>query len=383
LAGSGIIVGLMSGTSTDGIDAAAVRLVAEADTPGIELLSFVSMPYCEGFRQRLLAIAGDEARPSDIAAANFALGGLFAAAAHEALRQAGLTWKDARAIGCSGHTVSHVPHGRGPHEPPATLQIGEAAVIAEELGVPVVCDFRVRDIAAGGQGAPLVPYFDYQMLGSAGAARAVLNIGGIANVTILKAGCGLDEVVAFDTGPGNMPIDAAVRALFPDSPGYDKDGAVARQGRVNRDLLEVLLAHPYFARPAPKSCGREQFGESFTGAALRRVHDLAAPDAIATLTEWVGATVGQAIARCAAEGEEPWEIIVSGGGAHNPCLVETVGRYAKMPIRQSSAYGLPVDAKEAIAFAYLAWETLRGRPSNVPSATGAAGPRVLGKITPA
>ena len=376
-----ILIGLMSGTSTDGIDAAAVRLTERAGLLSTELLAFLTVPYSDEVRRRLLSLAGNTGAPADIARANFLLGELLAEAAARVMEIAGLMADDVTAIGSSGHTIAHVPRPGGPLEPPATMQIGEAAVIAERLGATVVSDFRVRDIAAGGQGAPLVPYFDFRMLRSEDVNRAVLNIGGIANATVLRAACELEDVVAFDTGPGNMPIDIAVGMLLPGHCGFDQDGEIANSGVIDEDLLSWLMGHEYFAKPPPKSCGREEFGEVFVSAARERAPGLPAEDLVATVTAASGRATGEAIAAFRESEGETWEIIASGGGVRNPCLLHAVAEYAGAPVTPSDDLGIPSDAKEAMAFACLAWETVRGRASNVPSATGARGPRILGKIT--
>lgn len=372
----------MSGTSTDGVDAAVVRVQGGRTGPTIELVAFATVPYPDEVRELLLWLAEDNGCPRDVARANFLLGRVLAEAAREAIEHAGVRRQDVAAVGNSGHTLVHEPASGGPMAPGCTMQIGEAAVIAELLRVPVVSDFRVRDVAAGGQGAPLVAYFDYQFFSSKAVNRAVLNLGGIANVTILRARAALDDVVAFDTGPGNMPIDTAVRIASSGKHRYDKDGRLAREGRVQEELLSWMLEMEYFRRPPPKSCGRAEFGEGFVRAALERASDLSTPDLVATLTELTGRTVAEAVRAFRSEPGEPWQMVVSGGGAHNPALMASIARHAEMPVVRSDNLGIPADAKEAMAFAYLAWETLHGRPCNVPSATGAAGPRVLGKITP-
>ncbi len=339
-----IVIGLMSGTSTDGIDAAAVRLTEHAGEPTIELLGFLTAPYPGNIREGLLALASGSGAPSDLARMNFVLGEMLAEAAQAAIEQAGLQADDVSLVGSHGHTVSHVPRAADGLEPTATMQIGE-------------------DVAAGGQGAPLVPGFDFTFLSSPDISRAALNIGGIANATILRAGCSLDDVVAFDTGPGNMPIDAAVRLMAPGHGPFDRDGRLAAAGVIQDELLKWILAHPYFARTPPKSCGREEFGEPFVTAALAQMACIAPEDFIATITEACGRAAGEAIARYQSDSGEPWEIIVSGGGAHNATLVATIERHAEMPVRASDELGIPVEAKEAMAFAYLAWETVREAPT--------------------
>jgi anhydro-N-acetylmuramic acid kinase len=376
-----LLVGLMSGTSTDGIDAAVVGLTEHDPRPKVRLLSFVSEPYERGFRQELLSLASGKGSPADLACLSFALGERLSEAAEAALQQAGVQPAEVLAIGSHGHTVAHLPQPGGRDRPAATLQIGEPAVLAERLGVCVVSDFRVRDMAAGGQGAPLVPYFDYCFLTDASLGRVALNLGGIANLTVLPSRGRLEEVIAFDTGPANMPLDLTMQRLF--QRRYDKDGMIAAGGAVDEALLAWILGHEYFARPYPKSCGREQFGDAFVDAVLQRGGPLSPADILATLTQACGQATGHAIAGVLRGREGPWEIVASGGGVHNQTLLRAIGVSAGTPVILSDQLGIPADAKEAMAFAFLAWETLRGRPSNVPSATGARGPRVLGKITPA
>lgn len=384
-----ILIGLMSGTSTDGIDAASVRIldasvrIGESSPPRIELLGFSTVAYDEPMRRELLRCAAGDMRVPELARLNFTLGELLAQAAAAVMGQAGLQAADVLAVGSHGHTVAHLPPRAEGAGTAATLQIGEAAVIAERLGVPVVCDFRVRDVAAGGQGAPLVPHFDDTFLHSETVNRAVLNIGGIANVTVLPAGAGEERLRAFDIGPGNMPLDAAMALLVPGSPGYDEDGKLAAGGRVDEGLVEWILSHPFFSQPLPRSCGREEFGEPFVRQALSQAPGLSAADVLASLTHACGRAIGQAIAGLQGTDGCPWEIVASGGGVHNPTLMGAIAETSRMPIQLSDELGIPSDAKEAMAFAFLALECLQGRPGNVPSATGAAGPRVIGKIVPA
>ena len=376
-----ILIGLMSGTSTDGIDAAAVR-ITDGETPRVEQLHFLTVPSDDEMRRELLRCSEGGMRVPELARLNSALGELLAQAASAVMAQAGLQATDVLAVGSHGHTVAHLPPRAESAGAAATLQIGEAAVIAERLGVPVVCDFRVRDVAAGGQGAPLVPHFDHTFLHSATVNRAVLNIGGIANVTVLPAGAGEEELRAFDIGPGNMPLDAAVALLVPGSPGYDEDGKLAAAGKADEGLVAWVLSHPFFSQPVPRSCGREEFGEPFVRQALRQSAGLSAADILASLTVACGRAIGETIAGLQGTDGCPWEIIASGGGVHNLTLMATIAETTRMPLRRSDDFGIPSDAKEAMAFAFLALECLQGRPGNVPAATGAAGPRVLGKIVP-
>lgn len=375
------LVGLMSGTSTDGVDAAVVRFWDEEGHPRLELLAFVTVPYDDAMRRRLLECALDRVGVAELARINFLLGERLADAAADAIAAAGLSPDEVAAIGSHGHTVAHLPASTGETGPAATLQIGETAVIAERLGIPVVGDFRVRDVAAGGQGAPLVPYFDYAFLRSDRLSRVALNIGGIANITVMLRACTAAEVTAYDIGPGNMPLDTAVRQVGPPGWECDRDGALARAGTVHDGLLRWVLDHEFLAHPAPKSCGREEFGEAFVARARAVAPELSAADLLATLTTACGQAIGQALAALPSGRQEVWEVIASGGGTRNPVLMATIRSHAAMPVRSADDFGIPSDAKEAMAFAFLAWEALHGRPANLPGATGARGPRVLGKIT--
>jgi anhydro-N-acetylmuramic acid kinase len=366
----------MSGTSLDGIDVAVVELRGQS----VQTIGYRFTPYSEAVRSAILA-------PASISHLNFQLGELYARAVLRAVRRYG----PVELIGCHGQTICHEG---GVH----TLQIGAAAVVAERTGVPVVSNFRARDIAAGGQGAPLVPYVDYLLFRHPRRARIALNIGGIANITVIPAGAAPGDVVAFDTGPGNMVIDALARELgLP----CDRGGKVAASGRVDRALLDDLLADPYYRRRPPKSAGREQYGAEFI-ARLKK-SGLPLRDLIATATVLTAATVAQAIvgrtpwsarvppdpqaarptgASAADQGVRPTDLIVSGGGVHNPqIMAHLAGFLPGVAISTSTDYGIDADAKEAIAFAVLAYQTWRKRPSNLPSATGARHAVVLGDIT--
>jgi anhydro-N-acetylmuramic acid kinase len=296
---------------------------------------------------------------------NFRLGEIYARAVLRACRSYG----PVRLIGCHGQTVYHEGGS-------STMQIGEAAVIAERTGVPVVSDFRTRDIAAGGQGAPLVPYLDYLLFRHPRRRRVALNIGGIANITVIPAAAAREEVVAFDTGPGNMVIDALASEYTGGRRNFDRGGRIAARGTVDRALLHRLLADPYYRKAPPKSAGREQYGAEFV-AGLKQT-ELPLPDLIATATVLTAATIATA-----AMPFGPTELIVSGGGAKNPQLLAYLAAFLPdVAIATSADYGVAIDAKEAIAFAVLAYETWRRRPSNLPSATGARHAVLLGKITP-
>ncbi|MGA2740720.1 MAG: anhydro-N-acetylmuramic acid kinase [Bryobacteraceae bacterium] len=348
------VAGVMSGTSLDGIDVAIVDIQGRH----VSTIGFQSTPYSEAVRRAILAVSNTTTTTREISRLNFQLGELYARAVLRACRRFG----PVALIGCHGQTIYHEGGSN-------TLQIGEAAVIAERTGAPVVCDFRTRDIAAGGQGAPLVPFVDCLLFRHPSRTRIALNIGGIANITVIPSG------VAFDTGPGNMVIDALTREYTGGRQDFDRGGRIAAQGILNRPLLDDLLADPYYRRKPPKSAGREQYGPEFV-ARLKQT-GLPFPVLIATATVLTAATVAIAVAPF-----KPGELIVSGGGAHNPqILSHLTALLPSVAVATSADYGIDVDAKEAIAFAILAYRTWRRKPSNLPSATGARRPVILGKTT--
>lgn len=370
------VAGIMSGTSLDGIDVAIIDI----DDDGFDTVSFVSVPYPDEVRAALLGISNCETHTREIARLNFLLPELYAEAFLEACRRAGEEPGSVELIGSHGQTIYHegAPAEYLGRQIACTLQIGDGCVLAERTGVPVVSGFRPRDIAAGGQGAPLVPFVDYLLFRSRERARAAVNIGGIANVTLIPANAEPGQVLAFDTGPGNMVIDQiAARAT---GARFDRDGALALAGEVSPELLEQLLADPYYSRQPPKSAGREQYGpefvERFYAAGLTHA------DAAATATLFTAATIADAIYQFGDAERTAPEVIVSGGGVHNPALMKALE--AELPdcdVLSSAELGLDPDAKEAIAFAILAHETFHGRPGNLPSATGARRAAVLGKLS--
>ncbi len=352
------VAGLLSGTSVDGVDVAVVDF--EGDS--LHVVAHGAAPYPAGVREAILAASNAVTHTAEISRLNYLAGEIFADALTVVCATRGVALATIELIGSHGQTIYHEGdpaafHGR---VVASTLQIGESATIRERTGIPVVSDFRAADIAAGGKGAPLVPFLDYRLFRSETAGRAALNIGGIANVTILPAGARLDRVIAFDTGPGNMVMDAL-------APPFDRDGERARAGTVNEALLGRLLDDPFYRRPPPKSAGREQYGAGF----LRTGID------IATACELTARTIAMALARFEGIGE----VIVSGGGAHNGYLMERLGALIPARIASSAVYGIDVDAKEAVLFALLAYERWLGRPANVPSATGARRAALLGKLS--
>ena len=344
------VAGLISGTSVDGIDVAVVDIGDE-----IHVVAARTAPYPADVRKAILSVSD----AAGIARLNFLLGELFA----EALREAGVPLETIALIGSHGQTIFHEGEpveflGR---KIASTMQIGEAAVIAARTGIETIADFRTSDMAAGGHGAPLVPFLDYKLFKHPQRARVALNIGGIANITVIPADALPEEVTAFDTGPGNMLMDAL-------SPPFDRDGEGARAGKVNEALLSKLLQDSYYRQPPPKSCGREQYGEEF----IRKTEiDLA------TALELTVRTIAAAVAQY----PETAEVIVSGGGAHNRYLMERLRAALRPRVTTSAEFGVDVDAKEAILFAVLAYETYHRRPGNIPSATGARRPAILGKVS--
>lgn len=370
-----LVIGLMSGTSVDGIDAALVRI--QGGGPGVKLHTehFATYPFEPAVREAIFTLFRPEtAHVAQICQMNFVLGEVFAQAALQLMADAGVKREQVDLIGSHGQTVWHEPNpvDAAGISTRSTLQIGEPAVIAERTGVVTVADFRVRDIAAGGQGAPLVPYLDYCLLRHDKLNRATQNIGGIGNVTYLPAGCGAEEIRAFDTGPGNMIIDALCSELFGLS--FDRDGAIAATGRVDEALLAELMAHPYLAQQPPKTTGRELFGVQFARQLTRR----AAPaDLVATATAFTARSIADSYRRFLGPVDE---VMVGGGGARNPVLMRMLAEaLPDSRVMTHEAVGINSDAKEAIAFAVLANDCVLGLTTNVPGATGGR-PAVLGKV---
>jgi anhydro-N-acetylmuramic acid kinase len=367
-----LAVGLMSGTSLDGVSTALVRLTA--DPPGAKLVAFRQEPYGAAERGAIID-AMARGTPRDLAFLHVALGERFAGAVLSLLAEARVAPRDLAFVASHGQTIWHEP-GR------ATLQLGDAAVLAERLGVRVVSDFRARDVAAGGQGAPLVPLADVMLFGHEERGRLLLNIGGMANVTWVPRRGVTDGALAFDTGPGVAVIDAVTRRIDPDAV-FDRDGERARRGRPAQKLLEELLADPYFEQAPPKSTGRERFGIEYADRLLARVRGAGGSenDAVATATALTAESIARAIARWPGGGAE---LVISGGGARNPALVERLATLVQpSPIVLFDHLFFDGDAKEAVAFAFLGHQTILGQPGNLPAATGARGPRILGHITPA
>lgn len=384
-----LAIGLMSGTSVDGIDSALVAICGQGSDISVELRHFATYPIDAAIRQEIFQISMPESSDvSRICQLNFVLGEIFADAANRLVREAGLRNSDIDLIGSHGQTVHHLPNSAavGPVRTSSTLQLGEPAVIAERTAITTVSGFRTRDMAAGGQGAPLVPYLDYLLFRHPTITRAIQNIGGIGNVTYLPAGEPSTAVVAFDTGPGNMVIDALMRIATAGRESFDRDGRLAANGNVASDLLAKLMQHPYFLLPPPKSTGRELFGEQFSRELICRAatYGVQGSDLVATATAFTAESIAYHYQRLLNPIKRIDQVIVGGGGAQNSTLMQMLReRLAPAQVFTHEVLGMPSEAKEAIAFAVLANETICGRSSNIPSATGARRPVVLGSITPA
>ena len=372
-----ILGGLMSGTSLDGITAAAVRFTETDGRVSAELLAFTGHDYTPEQRERL-ATALTGASPAEYTRLNFDLGGWLADAAVAAIAEAGISRRDIAAIASHGQSIWHEPGH-------STWQTGESSVIAERTGIDVISDFRVRDMAAGGQGAPLVPVADAMLFSDDAKWRALQNLGGIGNVSVVPPGGDLRGVRAFDTGPGCGVIDKVVRALRPDL-AYDVDGALASRGTPVKSVVDRLLADEYFKSPPPKSTGPELFSPAYTRSLIDSCRSESAgctdEDIIATAVSLTARSIADAYDRFIAEPIA--EVFLSGGGAKNPAIVKAItAEVAPRTVSDFDKTFFDGEAKEAVAFALLGYLHLAGKPGNVPTATGARGPRILGKRTPA
>jgi len=376
----------MSGTSADGVDAALVEIESKAGRPALRLLAWDTLAFPAGLRERILAVASGGST-EEVCHLDAYLGELFAEAAARVAYQAGVGLGEVDLIGSHGQTIHHLPAPRqeGTHAVRSSLQIGEPAVIAERTGVTTIADFRPRDLAAGGEGAPLTPIVHHALFAHPDQGRVVLNLGGIANVTVLPAGADASSVTGFDTGPGNVLLDEFVRATGLSALGYDEDGRLAAAGQVQPDLLQDLLKDPFIRRTPPKSTGREIFGPAFVErfrAQLRAaaVGDL---DGLATLAAFSVEAVVQNLRDFVFPKTEVHEVIVTGGGARNAFLMRSLAEsLPECLVASSDALGVPGRALEAVAFAWLAYLTATGQPGNLPAVTGARGARVLGCIVP-
>jgi len=386
------IVGVISGTSADGITAALVDITdtprrgspgrrPDPYRPSVRLVAHVTVPYPDEVRARVIRVFTEPATTQAIASLHYLLGEYFADAAAAAVRKARARMADVDLIASHGQTVAHVgvPDPTDPWSRACTMQLAEAAVIAERTGRPVLSDFRAADIAAGGQAAPFVPYADI-VLFAGPEGRIALNLGGISNITVLPAGGRRNDVYAFDCGPANMVIDGLIRHYSGGAETYDRDGARAARGTVRADLLRELLDDPFVNAPPPKTAGHEQFGRPFLEALLRAWGHLPADDLVATATAFAAEAVARNIARFVLPRHAIVDLVAAGGGVHNPVLMARLERaIAPIRLRRIEEFGIPADAKEALAFALLGHATVMGLPGNLPRVTGARHPAVLGK----
>lgn len=407
-----IVAGVMSGTSADGINVALVRFASESGATGappvqaqarkkgdattggctqsvmthaprFTLIAHEEFPFPAPVRRTILEMMNAElARVADLARLNFLLGELYAEAVSKTARK---HRAKLHLVGCHGQTLYHqgVPAPFLGRKLAVTWQSGEAAVMVSRLGVPVVSDFRPADMAAGGKGAPLVPFLDYLLYRDNHVGRIAQNIGGIANLTAIPAGATSRQILAFDTGPGNMVIDAVMQELFGRT--YDRDGKVAASGQVLAGVIEQLMRRPFSRQRPPRTAGREEFGREYVSQFLQLCRGASKTDVVATATALTARSIADAIQRFVLPRQKGYrDLIVSGGGAKNPALMAMLrSELAALGIalRSSDEFGIPTEAKEAVAFAVLAHETWHRRPSNLPSATGAKRPAVLGKIS--
>ena len=381
-----LVLGLMSGTSADGIDVALARISGAPPKVGAKLLAHTSVGFPLAVRKEILRVAAQTpVAPAVLSQLNFCLGEVFAEAALSACRKFRLSPGRVALIGSHGQTIFHQgpPAAHGGRSTASTLQIGEPSVIAARTGIMTIADFRPADIALGGQGAPLVPYADYLLYRHENLGRVALNLGGIANITVLPRAAKPSQVVAFDTGPANMLIDALVGHFSRGRQRFDRDARLAGRGRSIPALLTALMRDPYLRLAPPKSTGREYYGDAYVKKVLamgRRYH--AEPyDLIRSVTLFTALSVVDALHRFVLPKTKIRQLIVSGGGARNPLIfAQIAAALPSIEVLSSSELGIPEDAKEAFAFALLAYETYHRRPGNLPSATGAWRPAILGKV---
>ena len=377
------VLGLMSGTSVDGVDVALVDISGTHHNLRVKLLGFHSLSYPLSLRNRILAVA-EHGTVSDVCHLNVLLGEFFAKAALNAVVRSGLSPEEVKLIGSHGQTIHHQPYpirdlGFGPIR--STLQIGDPAVIAERTGITTISDFRSRDLAAGGEGAPLAPYVHYLLFRHRSLTRLVVNLGGIANVTVLPLGGYMHQVQAFDTGPCNMLLDGLVCCFSKGKQAMDRGGRLARRGCVDPVLLQYLNAHPFMKRKPPKSTGREEFGVSFVKQLLKRGRrrHLSLEDLLATSCRFIALSINHAMKWC---NHDIDEVVVGGGGVFNQTLMtELATAFHPIPVERMEDCGSHSKAFEAKAFAVLAYQNFQGVCANLPTVTGAGHPVILGSIT--
>ena len=381
------VLGMMSGTSADGIDVALARISGAPPKLSVKFEAHHHVRFPSSVRDAILRLAnGAATTTAEISQLNFLLGEQFAAAAIAACKQWRISIKQISLIGSHGQTVFHqgvATRFAGARRMASTLQIGEPSVIAERTGITTIADFRPADMAAGGQGAPLVPFVDYLLYRDARRGRVALNIGGIANITVIPAGAQPADVFAFDTGPGNMIVDALIESFTRGRARYDRGAGMAMRGRMIPSLLERLMRDPYLRKAPPKTAGREQFGRAYAQDLLewakrRRARQ---EDLVRTATLFTSLSIADALRRFVLPRARVGQMIVAGGGARNPLMMaQLAAALPEIEILPASRFGVPEDAKEAFAFAVLAYEAYHGRANNLPSATGARHPAVMGKL---
>ena len=378
------IVGLMSGTSTDGVDASLVEVKGKGLETEVDLIAFETLPFPEDIRQRIFELFNPEKSSVDkICQMNFLIGEIFAETAIKVIKSANLMLNNVDLIGSHGQTIYHLPPQKHAKKyVPSTLQIGEPAVIAHRTKTPVVADFRVADMAAGGQGAPLVSYVDFLLFRQQDKTIALQNIGGIANLTLIPANARAEQVVASDTGPGNMIIDAVTEIVTNGRQQFDRDGQIANQGRICSQLINKWMDHPFIKGIPPKTTGREDFGQQFAMQAIKDSKDkkLSNADIVATVTEFTAQTIFYHYQTFLLPYHKIEKILVSGGGIHNRILIKRISDLFDPISIESAPFN---DAKEAIAFAVLANEAIHGHTGNLPQVTGATASVILGKFVPA
>lgn len=380
-----LVIGLMSGTSADGIDAVLTQISGYATDIQVKQLDFLFLPFSKEVRNQILKIVeGSFGGTAEICRMGTLLGHLYADACIKLCEKAGISPNDIDLVGNHGQTVWHmpVPENYLGHSITGTLQIGQDAIIAEVMKCPVIGDFRVRDMAAGGLGAPLVPYTEFLLYRHKNKTVALQNIGGIGNVTILPPNCTLDDVVAFDTGPGNMVMDAITVLLTDGSMTYDDQGRLASQGNVNQALLAYMMEDPYLTTPLPKTTGREYYGSTYVKNLIKKAEELHVPlmDTLATATCFTAKSIAFGLEHFAPN--KPDCLIVGGGGSNNPTLLSHLSQaLPSCEVVVNESLGFDSDSKEAVAFAILANEAFGGMVNNVPSVTGATHPVVMGKLS--
>lgn len=374
-------VGLMSGTSLDGIDAALVKIKGVQENTKLELIAFITVPISSHIKDEIKRACSEKKSSVDlICSLNFKLGYLFSEAAKKVCDKGNIELKKLDFIASHGQTIYHIPKNRG-NFVSSTLQIGEPAVIAYETGVKVISNFRVMDMASGGEGAPLVPYSEYILYGSNQENIALQNIGGIGNVTVIPKSGNIEDIFAFDTGPGNMIIDEVCQRLF--HVNYDVNGHIAARGKIQSDMLNELMAHSHIKALPPKTTGREDFGQQFADRLLRKYKDKRSEDILATVTMFTAKSIAENYKNFIMNKIDLNKVIIGGGGVHNKTLLGYLkNELPGIHIVTQDQIGLSSDAKEAIAFVVLGNETLHNNFSNVPGATGAKERVILGNITP-